>query len=304
VKPYLDTIESQGVYEDEDLFVCKVNIEDNPFAPSELLDESAKMKKYDFKKWKHIWGGDVFSDYSESIIQPEWVDAAIDAHKKIPFEAVGVKSMGFDPADTGADAKAIMMRHGSVITQGKKWHDGNIDDAIIMAFDCAYEWRAEFIVYDADGLGVGVKVGLGPRIEGKNITVIPYRGNDGKDYPDEIYAKDKTNRDTFKNKRAQYWWNLVDRFKATYNAIEKGIYTDPANMISLSSDIEDLDVLKSELIKVQRKKGDNSFIQIESKKDMAARGVKSPNMADGVVMCFANPAPEPETIQIDFDSEF
>jgi phage terminase large subunit len=300
VKPHLAEIESNGFYEDDELYVCKVNMEDNPFAPDELKALSASMKETDYKKWLHIWGGEVHGDYSRSIIQPEWVDAAIDAHLKIPFEPVGVKSLGFDPADEGKDAKAIMLRHGSVITQGKQWFHDDIDFAIKEAFDCAYEWRAEHIVYDADGLGVSIKVGLGPRIEGKNIVVSSYRGNDSVVNPTGIYANDKTNKDTFRNKRAQYYTYLADRFKATYNAIEKGVYTNPIDMISLSSEIEDLDVLKSELVKICRKKGENSFIQMESKKDMD----KSPNMADALVQCFANPEPEPEIIDIDFDSEF
>jgi len=308
VKPYLDDIRRQGFYEDEHLYVVKVNLDDNPFAPPELVEESALMKKTNLKKWLHIYGGEVFSDYSDSIIQPEWVDAAIDAHIKLRFQPQGVKSMGFDPADSGADAKAVMLRHGSVITKGLKWSDGELPEAIDRAFELAYDWRTEFIVYDSDGIGRGVKVGLEPRIVGKNIEVYPYGGNDSVDNREEIYAGDKSNRNTFRNKRAQYYWLLKDRFEATYNAIEKGIYTDPDKMISLSSDLEDLDVLKSELVKIERKKGQNSYIQIESKEDMRKRGVRSPNMADALVMCFANPEPMTDNLStlqnMTFSSEF
>jgi phage terminase large subunit len=304
VKPHLDTIERQGFYEDDEIYIAKVNLEDNPFAPQELIDASAKMKAVDFKKWRHIYGGEVFSDYRGSIIQPEWVEAAIDAHKKLGFKPEGVKSAGFDPADEGSDAKAFMLRHGSVITNGLKWSDGDFPEAIDRAFNLAYELRAEHIVYDADGMGVGVKVGLAKRIEGKNIIVTPYRGNDAKDNENEIYADDKTIKDTFKNKRAQYYWNLVDRFQKTYNAVEKKLYTDPSDLISLSSNIEDLDLLKSELTRIERKKGQNSYIQIESKEDMRARKVKSPNMADALAMCFANPAPRIKIPNLNFRTDF
>lgn len=303
VKPHLDTISKQGFYEGEDIYIVKVNLEDNPFAPQELIDASAKMQRESFKKWRHIYGGEVFSDYRQSIIQPEWVEAAIDAHIKLKFKPEGVKSMGFDPADTG-DAKALMLRHGSVITHGLQWSDGEYPEALDKAFNMAYELRAEHIVYDADGMGVGVKDGLAKRIEGKNIIVTPYHGGGAKDNPDQIYANDKTNKDTFKNKRAQYYWNLVDRFEKTYNAVEKNLYTDPDNLISLSSKIEDLDILKSELTRIERKKGANTYIQIESKKDMISRGVKSPNMADALKMCFANPPPVLNFDNLQFDSEF
>lgn len=289
VKPHLEHINKHGFYEDDELYVVKVGLEDNPFAPDELIHASNKMKAENYKKWQHIWGGEVFGDYKDAIIQPEWVRASIDAHKKLGFDALGVKALGFDPADTGDDAKAIVMRHGSVITKGMKWLDGDLSEAIDITFDYAYEWRSDFIVYDSDGLGRGVKVGLDKRVEGKSITVVPYGGNDKKDNESQKYMDDKTNKETFKNKRAQYWWYLRDRFEATYNAVEKGVYCDPEKLISLSSEIEDLDTLRAELSRVNRKRGANSFIQIESKEDMKKREVKSPNMADALVMCFANP---------------
>ena len=293
VKPYLSELDAHGFYEDDDLYVCKINLPDNPYAPPELTNASDRMKRENYKKWLHIYGGHVFGDYSDAIIQPEWVNAAIDAHKKIKgWEPMGIKCMGFDPADTGNDAKALVMRHGSVITFGRKWEDGDLDEAIKRTFDKAYELRADHIVYDSDGLGRGVKVGLDKRIEGKNITVSGYGGNDKKDFENVLYMGDKSNKDTFKNKRAQYYWLLRDRFEATYNAVTKGLYTDTDDLISISSDIDDIDTLRAELSRVQRKRGANSFIQIESKQDMKKREVKSPNMADALVMCFANPPPK------------
>ncbi len=294
VKPHLATINEQGFYEDDDLFVIKVGLSDNPFAPQELINESERLKAKNYKKWLHIYGGECFADYEDSIIQPEWVDAAIDAHLKIPFQAAGVKSLGFDPADSGDDPKAIALRHGSVVTHAEHWDDGELPDAIDKAFEMAYDLRTEVLVYDADGLGAGVKVGLDKRLEGKELLVEGYKGGSSVDNPDDeyiqgdLYSNGVTNKDSFINKRAQYWWYLRDRFEATYNAVERGIYTDPDKLISLSSEIKHLSQLKSELIKVLRNRGNNSRIQIESKKDMKGRGFASPNLADALVMCFAN----------------
>jgi len=49
-------------------------------------------------------------------------------------------------------------------------------------------------------------------------------------------------------------------------------------------------MLKSELTRVQRKRGDgrNSLIQVESKRDMKKRRLVSPGRADSLVYCFAN----------------
>ncbi len=302
VKPHLDTIRSQGFYEDENLYVVKTSLDENPFATEKMLEESRVMKKDNLKKWLHIYGGEVFSDYRDSIIQPEWVEASINAHKKLGFPAEGMKVLAFDPADTG-DAKAVLLRHGVVITQGFQWTYDELPEAIDIAFDRAYEWRAEQLIYDATGIGRGIKVGLKKRIEGKSIEVIGFEGAASVDLPEDIYADHKSNKDTFRNRRAQRYWNLRDRFEATFNAIEKGLYTDPDKLISISSEVEDLDVLKSELVKIQRKIG-SSYIQIKSKEDMKKEGIKSPNMADTLMMLWDNKPPQTVMPTLNFTSEF
>jgi phage terminase large subunit len=311
VYPYLDQITSNGYYEDDGIFVCKTSIYDNPFASEKALQVCEELKKKDFKKWLWVYGGEPYGDYTDSIIQPEWFDSAIDAHIKLGFSAVGVRSQGFDLADTG-DAKTTYFRHGSVVSSSDRWTDGELPEAIDRAFDHAERNRSEFLVYDADGMGASMKVYLANVTTNKRIQVEPYYGSGKVDNPDELYStyegqpeKDrKTNKDTFRNKRSQYYISLADRFESTYNAITKGIYTDPERMISLSSDLPHLDILKSELIKIKRIVGNNSFVQIQSKKDALKEGIKSPNDADALKMCFANPAPTAKIVRINAESEF
>lgn len=297
VKPYLKEINRNGYYEDDMLYVVKVCLEDNPFAPKELIDDSMRMKKENYKKWLHIYGGECFADYEDSIIQPAWVESAVDAHIKLNIRSMGIRSLGFDPADSGDDDKAVVLRQGFLVEFTDSWGDGELPHAIDKAFDYANELDANVLVYDADGLGAGVKVGLDQRLEGRRLIVEAYKGGSGVDDPDSEYISGNeidpgiTNKNSFRNKRAQYWWYLRDRFEATHNAIENGIYTDPNKLISLSSKINDFPQLKSELIKVQRKRTNNSLIQIESKVDMKKRGYASPNLADALVLSFANKPP-------------
>ena len=100
-------------------------------------------------------------------------------------------------------------------------------------------------------------------------------------------AQSRSNKDTFKNKRAQYYINLADRMYRTYRFIEHDEYCDPDEMISFSSDIKDLQALRSELCRVPLKPNGNGKIQIMSKDDMLKNGIKSPNMADSVMMSLA-----------------
>lgn len=290
--PNMREILERGIYEDDELLVIKTSLDDNPWAPQVLKDASERMKREDYDLWLHIYGGEPRRDLEDVIIQPKWVEAAIDAHKRLGFQPVGVKSLAFDPADDGSDAKGVAMRHGSVMTFVHEWKDGDIEDAINRAWDYVYDLKANCFVWDADGIGAAVKVGLAKRTEGRSIVSTAYHGGAAPDFPEAMYMSDRSNKDTFKNKRAQYWWKLRDRFEATYNAVEKGVYTDPDTLISLdSSGIKNMQLLKAELTAPRRKRTDNSRIQVESKPEMASRGVKSPNMADAVVMAFANQSP-------------
>lgn len=287
VAPYVAEINKNGFYEDDYIYCAKVCYWDNPYFKDPLKTEMERMKKENYKQYLHIWCGEPKAEYDDSIILSEWVDAAIDAHKKLPhIKEVGEIVLAFDPADVGKDAKALALRHGVVVKNIMQKKDGDIDDAIAWAFDEAYENRAEILVYDSVGVGAGVKVGLKERIASKPIIVHGFGGGDAP--IGGLYKSDQTNENVFLNKRAQYWWLLRDRFENTYRAIEKGEYFDPRTMISLSSDIKDLEQLKSELVRQQRKRTSGSrLIQLQSKADMKKQGIPSPNMADALVMSFA-----------------
>lgn len=288
--PYIDEINQNGFYEDEYIYTAKVCYWHNPYFADPLKTEMERCKSTNYKEYLNIWCGEPRTAFDDSIIESEWVDAAIDAHLKLQhLQPRGELVTAFDPADEGKDSKAIAFRHGSVVLSVKQKKDGDIDDAIAWAFDEAFENRSEILVYDSVGVGAGVKVGLKERIANKSIIVHGFGGGD-KPTPG-IYKDDKPNQDVFLNKRAQYWWLLRDRFENTYKAVVKGEHIDPRLLISISSasmDKKDLEQLKSELIRQQRKRTSGSrLIQLVSKAEMKKQGIPSPNMADALSMCFA-----------------
>jgi len=287
VQPYLDSINAKGYYEDDYIYVKRVSWRDNPKFPEVLRIEMERDRDANYKKYLHVWEGECNADYEDSVIEAEWFDAAIDAHIKLNHQPRGDRVVGFDPADAGTDAKATAQRHGMLVTGIKKWTDGDIDIAVDRAFDEAFDYRANIIVYDNIGVGAGVKVGLAARIAGQSIDVQGFGAGDTP-WPGK-YQEDRKNEDVFRNLRAMGWWLLRDRFERTYKAIVKGEYYDPMLMISLSSDINDLDLaqLKTELVRQQRKRTAGSkMIQLISKDEMRAKKIPSPNMADALMMCF------------------
>jgi phage terminase large subunit len=253
-------------------------------------------------------------DYNASaenvFIPAKWVKASIDAHIRLGFEPSGCKVVAFDPADVG-DAKARLYRHGSVILEADEMKKGDIRDAMPWVRDYAMVKRAgkglDFFVYDADGMGApAVKLSLEDEFDRKEVPVEHFHGSGQvRDKGDICQDIQKPNGDAFFNYRAQTWYSLRRRFEKTYEAIEKGVYQDPAELISISSSCTCWQSLVAELSRPQRKYKGNGKIIVESKPEMKARGVQSPNLADVANMAFACDRSGPRAVKsIEFEPEY
>ena len=237
-------------------------------------------------------------DYNASIenifIPAKWVQSCKDAHIKLGFEPIGINVVSFDPADTG-DARAIGYRKGSVLLEAKSRKDGDITDAMPWAFDLAEENRADAFIYDADGMGApSMKIYLNSASHGKGMNIIPFHGGGKKHEEDQKYNKgDKTNKDKFSNRRAQSWMIVRDRIEKTYQAVSKGKYIAPEELLSISSECRECDELISELSRPLRKYDPSGRIKVESKEEMKSRGVDSPNLADMMIYAF-DPSAQPD----------
>lgn len=229
-------------------------------------------------------------DYNASIedifIPAKWVEATIDAHLKLGWVPEGIDVVSFDPADVG-DAKARGHRKGNVLLQAQQKKDGDITDAMPWAFDLADTVKADVFDYDADGMGApSMKLYLNKVTRGKKMTIVPFYGSGKLWKPNVKYMDGKLNKDKFENRRAQAWMNFRDLCENTYEAVTKGTYIDPNDLVSISSDCEALFDLKSELSRPLRIFSKQGKIMVESKADMKRRQVESPNLADMCVMAF------------------
>ena len=298
-KKYLARAEKElmrcGYYEDDLLMVIQLNYQDNPWFPPELEQERLDDEKnLTGAEYRHIWGGEYYDEVEDSIIPVEWFNAAIDAHKKLRFEAVGPRIVSHDPSDKGPDSKGLCLRQGSVILDVQEKIDGDVAEGCDWATSYAHENRADVFVWDCDGMGVALAEKVHNALHGTRIKMEMFKGSHKADNPDEPYlnvgasfesTSTKSNAQTFRNKRAQYYWKLRDRFYATFRAIERNEYMDPDSFISISSDIECIDQLRAEICRIPRKQNPNGMIQIMNKVEMSARhGIASPNMADALMM--------------------
>jgi hypothetical protein len=219
------------------------------------------------------------------VIQSKWVQAAIDAHKAIHLPIDGARRIGMDVADEGPDQHAMCERHGILIKDIVEWYSEKDEVPALRAILWCDEKEIDYLVYDNIGVGVRVKdtiTLLNPEREIK-INAAGWCAGGGVVEPEEFFAKGKRNRDMFKNAKAQAWWELRERFRKTYDAIENdGIY-EPDELISISGDLENLMQFCNQLSQPTYKMDGAGKVMIDKKPD----NTKSPNMADAAVIVFA-----------------
>jgi phage terminase large subunit len=296
-KKYLSRAEAslakQGWYEDELMTVVQTNWRDCPqwFPPELAIEREDDLKNLSRAEYDHIWEGAYSDTVPDAIIEPAWFDACIDAHLTLGFEPLGQERVAYDPADTG-DEKAVAYSHGSVVLDVRGTTNGRIDSATDWATTFAIERRPDVFTWDSDGMGAGLLSQITTALTGKKIAIEAFRGSEAADHPERLYQRtdsdvkqSKTNRETFLNRRAQYYWTLRDRMYRTYMAIEKGERTvSPDDLISFSSNIEEIGALRAELCRIPRKYNNSGRIQLKSKPEMLKDGIESPNRADAVMM--------------------
>jgi len=292
-----------GYYEDDMMMAVEVNWRDNPWFPVELEQErNDDYENLSREEYDHIWEGHYNDSIENSIIKPEWFDAAIDAHKhprlKEAFEPRGIIKAAHDPSDTGRDSKGLAVLHGSIFKRICEKTDGEIDEGCDWAMEIARREGADWFIWDGDGMGAGLKGQVSAYLAGTRIGAHMFRGSlsgKGQDFAHEVYMpsgrtdlEPTTYAQTFFNNRAQYYVELARRFHNTWKCIVRNEYINPDDMISIASDgVANMPILRAEVCRVPKKRNPNGLQQIMSKDDMKKLGIESPNMSDSMMMCLS-----------------
>ena len=234
------------------------------------------------------------------IIPSAWVQAAVDSHVALGLTPSGDRRAALDVADEGVDKNALVSAYGFLIDRVESWSGvgGDIFQTVVKAFAYCDEWGIPDLIYDADGMGAGVRgdarvinedrrkaafqsVQAPPR----RIELTPFWGSGSVQRPTAKIAPgaDRTNEDYYMNLKAQSWGGARRRFRETYRArTEPGYKFDPTEIVSISSAIPA--ATRNQLIAElsQPTWGPNSIgkMVVNKKPD----GSKSPNLADGAMM--------------------
>lgn len=229
-----------------------------------------------------------YSASVEGILIPfAWVQVALDAHRVLGIAPTGARRAALDVADEGRDLNAFCGMHGPVLEALEEW-TGIGDDiygTVTRAFGLCDAHGYDELRFDADGLGAGVR-GDGRKLnEGRRrkISVVPFRGSGPVSDPEGEDMKGRKNQDYFANAKAQAWWSLRTRFQKVYRWIREGEPSPFDEIISLPRDVPNVMKLVTELSQPTFRISPVGKVVI----DKAPDGVKSPNLADALVIRLA-----------------
>ena len=160
--------------------------------------------------------------------------------------------VGVDPARTGMDSTVIVIRQGRDLVEVARYKTDDLMETVGNIIDVIERYKPEMVCIDEGGLGAGVVDRLkeqGYKVRGVNAGWKP------------------KNPKAHLNLRAQMWCDMREWLKTASVKHDKRLMTD--------------------LTGIEQKFTSTGAIQLESKKDMKARGLASPDSADAIAHTFA-----------------
>lgn len=194
----------------------------------------------------------------------------------------GARVAGLDVGG-GGDLSVFVIRQGPQVEIPISWNDPDTINTAQFAAELMNTHKAECLNYDVYGIGTGVMAGL------KRIPAVRSRGiNTGQPPTGARWLDGKTSREKFLNLKAELWWMLRDRAHKTYMHLlwmtgEGGQQYAEDELLFLPEH----ETLCRELCTPRWFTTPGGKIQLETKEELAERGVKSPDFADAVALAFA-----------------
>lgn len=201
--------------------------------------------------------GEFPTEGTDLLIQPKWVEDA--RSRDLEQEEDEVKIVASDVATKhGGNYTVIVERTGHDF-ENLKTYQGLTAPMTAQKIKHTYEMNhADTLVIDSDGFGEGIA----DILVDQRIGVQEFHGG---------YASKAIDSTRFRNLRTQFYWITAKKF-------EKGLYS----LKKLGQ--KEYELLKMQLCCIKAKPPDaTGRLQIETKEDLMARGIASPDLADAVV---------------------
>ena len=273
---------------------------DHPNKTQQWYDE--RKAKYEREGMAHVFAQEVDRNYSaavsNTVIPYEWIVASIDAHLRVPYLRCNPKDIpnrwtgGLDVADGGIDRNALAKRQWIILRDVEEWGERDPGVTARRAIVGCRMHKGMKVQYDCIGVGSGVKAEYNrltideKLIEPHDLPFVAWNAGASVLEPyNRIIPNDDespSNKDFYHNIKAQAWWSLRARFYKTWKAITEGAVYPAEEMISLDSTMLLLEQLCKELAQPTTGQSGTLKTMINKQPD----GMRSPNLADSVVMAF------------------
>jgi len=256
-------------------------------------DQKRKLEPWVFAQEVEI---DYHAALSGMCIPGAWVKAAqeIRDYLNIPMGEIG--TAGLDVGASGTASSVLVMRYGPVVLMPRHWEGEDTTTTAMIAANLCKEKSIKRLNFDVIGIGHGVKATLKSE---KEFYIFPV--NVGDKPTNHAWPDGKRSRQKFSNLKSELWWRARDRFEKTFSTLrslkgeEKCLRYRESDLIALPPGIYPL---INQLSSVKAYTNQTGKIVIESKKELARRGVPSPDFADAFVLSLMPP------IQIAYASKF
>ena len=192
-----------------------------------------------------------------SVGDDQFIGAAMvdEAIKRQPYKDTSAPIViGVDPARSGMDSTVIVVRQGRDLVAIKRYRGDDTMTTVGHIIEAIEEYKPTLVVMDEGGLGYGI-------LDRLNEQRYKTRGVN--------FGWKSKNPAMFLNKRSELWFSMREWLKTACVPADK--------------------MLKSDLTGVKNKPTSSGVIQLESKKDLKARGLASPDAADALAVTFAYP---------------
>lgn len=247
----------------------RFNAEESPL----VSEQSIKEYEKDYGKNSDVYRVRVLGEFprqdDQSLIPREWIDAALEREVSYVRQLSGRKydAAGVDVARYGENQTIFILVKGCNVLSVFTFEKQDTMKTAGKIVGLCNKLDAEDIKIDVIGVGGGVVDRLWEL--GHNVTPIDV-------------SKPATDADLFANKRAEYWWHLRSMFETGNISLKPLRATTEPHILKR---------LVKQLLSIRYEISSSGKIQIWSKEKMRKESIPSPDIADALMLAFADYTP-------------
>ena len=240
-----------------DCLTIDINYDDNPFCPAALINEAMECRKKSEKDYKHIWLGEPLDQSEDAVFSLEHFRIGQqNAHTLA--DGYGIRVGGFDIARYGDDkcAVVILQQMGALHWEeimSDEWEHKDLNYTTGRILSISNEFGLDGAVIDEDGIGSGP---LDTLTKGRDLDYFTGFRN-----PTIGYSDDKQ----YVNVRTRNAYKVRDMLVEGHLNVKTKKIIDECLTLKYTFDNQQRRVLIS-------------------KEKMRKEGIKSPNLADALIM--------------------